>query len=133
MFHAAPSPRVLVVSENPETIDGLQTYFVGVGITTQSARTLEATTSLPEQTTAVVFFPDGFAAQDVIVRVRALHNKRPRLLLLLVTREPRRFSSALTTDGEQAALVVLAKPAFGWTIVDAIRIHAQTAAPMRAQ
>jgi len=57
---SAPAPRVVVVSENPETVDGLQTYFVGVGITAQSVRTLDATASLPERTTAVVVFPDGF-------------------------------------------------------------------------
>jgi len=131
MAQSAPAPRVVVVSENPETVDGLQTYFVGVGITAQSVRTLDATASLPERTTAVVVFPDGFGAEDVIGRVQALHKKRPRLLLLLVTRDPRRFSAALA-DRQDAALVVLPKPAFGWTIVDAIRLHAQALEPTRA-
>ena len=133
MVQAAPSPRVVVVSENPETVDGLQTYFVGVGITAQSACSLEATSSLPERTTAVVFFPDGFGAEDVIGRVQALHKKRPRLLLLLVTRDPRRFSAALAGGRPNTPLVVLPKPAFGWTIVDAIRLHAQALAPTSAQ
>src|SRR5882724_12986354 len=131
MAQSAPAPRVVVVSENPETVDGLQTYFVGVGITAQSVRTPDATASLPERTTAVVVFPDGFGAEDVIGRVQALHKKRPRLLLLLVTRDPRRFSAALA-DRQDAALVVLPKPAFGWTIVDAIRLHSQALEPTRA-
>jgi hypothetical protein len=133
MVQAALTPRVVVVSENPETIDGLQTYFIGVGISAQSARSLEATSSLPEQTTAVVFFPDGFGAEDVIGRVHALHEKRPRLLLLLVTGDPRRFSTALAVDRTRSGLLVLPKPAFGWTIVDAIRLHAQALEPAPAQ
>ena len=32
-----------------------------------------------------------------------------------------------------AALLVLPKPIFGWTIVDAIRLHAQALAPAEAQ
>lgn len=128
MIQHAPTPRVVVVSENPETVDGLQSYFVGVGISAQSAPSLEATTILPEQTTAVVFFPDGFGAEEVIERVQALHKKRPRLLLLLVTGQARRFSTALETNRRDAALLVLPKPAFGWTIVDAIRLHAEATA-----
>ena len=133
MAQSAPAPRVVVVSENPETVDGLQTYFVGVGIAAQSMRSLDATASLPERTTAVVVFPDGFGAEDVIGRVQTLHKKRPRVLLLLVTGDPRRFSAALAADRHDAAFVVLPKPAFGWTIVDAIRLHAQALEPTKAQ
>ena len=133
MIQGAATPRVIVVSENPETIDGLQTYFGSVGIAAQSARTLEVTSSLPERTTAVIFFPDEFGVEDVIRRVQALHKKRPRLLLLLVTGDPRRFSAALAAGRQDAALLVLPKPVFGWTIVDAIRLHAQALAPTEAQ
>ncbi|HXK18935.1 MAG TPA: hypothetical protein VNG33_14085 [Polyangiaceae bacterium] len=132
MALSALTPRVVVVSENPETVDGLQTYFVGVGISAQSVRTLDATASLPERTTAVVVFPDGLGADDVIGRVQALHKRRPRVLLLLITGDPRRFSTALAGDRPNAALVVLPKPAFGWTIVDAIRLHAQALEPTKA-
>ena len=124
---------MVVVSENAETVDGLQSYFVGVGINAQSAGSLDATASLPERTTAVVFFPDGFAADDVIGRVRALHRKRPRLLLLLVTHDPRRFSAALATNLREPPVLIVPKPAFGWTLVDAIRLHAETLAATSAQ
>lgn len=122
------SPRVVVVSENPETVDGLQSYFVGVGINAQSAASLEAAASLVERTTAVVFFPDGFGADEVIGKIRALHRKRPRLLLLLVTHDPRRFSAALAARPSEPPVLVLPKPAFGWAIVDAIRLHAEALA-----
>lgn len=120
------APRVVVVSENPETVDGLQSYFVGVGIDAQSSVSLDATVSLPERITALVCFPDGWGADEVIRRVRALHRRRPALLLLLVTRDPRRYTMALTDERNEPSIVVLPKPAFGWAIVDAIRLHAET-------
>lgn len=129
MARAAPL-RVLVVCEDVETVDALQSYFVGVGIDTQSSASLDATSSLPERTTAVVLLPDGFGADDAVIgKVRTLHRKRPRLLLLLVTRDPRRFSAALTANRNEHAVVVLPKPAFGWAIVDAIRQHAEALGP----
>jgi hypothetical protein len=125
MAPGGATPRVVVVCENPETVDGLQTYFFGVGIPAESARSLEATRSLPKQTTALVVFPDGFRATEVIERVLALQVKWPRLLQLLITSEPRRFSAALQREGSSASLLVLPRPVFGWTIVDAIRLHAE--------
>ena len=122
----AASPRVVVVGENPETVDELQAYFVAVGINAHSARTLEAILSIPERTTAVVVFPDGFHPADVIERITALRGRRPGLLLLVVTREPQRFAAALKADVSSASCLILPKPAFGWTIVDAIRLHADS-------
>lgn len=127
MVRPAP-PRVVVVSENPETVDGLQSYFVGVGIDAQSAASLDATANLPERTTAIVCFPDGLAVDDVIRRVLALRRRRPGLLLLLVTRDPRRYTTALAAECNTPSFVVLPRPAFGWAIVDAIRFHAETLA-----
>jgi hypothetical protein len=131
MAQAAP-PRVVIVSENAETVDGLQRYLVGVGINAQSAGGLAATANLPERTTAVVIFPDGFNAEDVLGHVRALHRNRPRLLLLLVTRDARRFSEALASKQRDPPVLILPKPAFGWTIVDAVRLHAQALATTSA-
>ncbi len=119
----AASPRVVVVGENPETVDGLQAYLVRVGLSVHAARTLEATLSIPERTTAVVVFPDGFRATDVVERITALCGRRPGLLLLVITREPQRFA-ALKAETSASSCLILAKPAFGWTIVDAIRLHA---------
>ena len=122
----ATTPRVVVVCENPETVDGLQTYFVSVGISAHSARGLDANTCIPERTTAVVVFPDEFEGDDVVERISSLGGRRPRLLLLIVTGEPQRFAAARKSVKKGSSWLVLPKPAFGWTIVDAIRLHAET-------
>ena len=122
-------PRVVVVCENAETVDGLQAYFMGVGIPAQSARSLDATLDLPGETTAVVLFPDGFRRNEVVERLLVLHEKWPGLLLLIITSEPRSFATALPSDRSSSWLVVMPKPVFGWSVVDAIRLHAEAAAP----
>lgn len=130
MAKRVTSTHVVVLSESAETLDGLQAYFVSVGIPVQSARNLEVLFRLPERTTALVLFPDGFAASDVIERVRALRKGHPGLLVLLVTGEPQRFSAALSNEAAKRSLVILPKPVFGWTIVDAIRLHAEVSADL---
>ena len=125
MRSSQSSPSVVVVSENPETVDGLQAYFVSVGIASHSTRALEGTDNLPKKTTAVVVFPDGFGTEAVVSRVQALHRKWPRLLLLLITADPRRFVATLSNSRRNSPLIILPKPALGWTIVDALRVHAE--------
>lgn len=118
-----PPPRIVVACTNPETIDGLQAYLVGVGMSSRAVRSLEAVLDAPEPGSAVVVFPDAFGIESVVRWALAIREKWPELLLLLVTREPQRFSTALLKERGLPSLVVLPKPVFGWTIVDVIRVH----------
>ena len=124
MAASPPTPQVVVVSDNPETIDGLQGYFVGVGIQACSARSLGSEDAVPAGTTALVVFPDEFPMPEIVEELVALREEQPGLLLLLVTAHPQHFV-ALSRDGRPAHPIVLPKPVFGWIIVDAIRMHAQ--------
>jgi chromate transporter len=66
------------------------------------------------------------ASGPLVPRLRA---SRPRLLVVLVTGAPQRFAAVLEPDGRSVPPIVLPKPAFGWSILDAIRAHAQGGAP----
>src|SRR5687768_5984089 len=81
------SPQVIVACANPETIDGLQTYFAAVGIPSHAVRSLEAISDRQEQASAIVVFHDGFDAENVVVWALATRKRCPGLLLVLVTRE----------------------------------------------
>lgn len=116
--------RVVVVSENPETVDCLQAYLIRTGMDAQSARSLEALAHLPENVVALILFPDEFSTDRVLACARTLSAQRSRVLLLMVTGRARFFSESLASSRRQPVLV-LAKPAFGWTLVDAIRRHAE--------
>ena len=112
---------VTVVSNNAETLRGLQAYFDEAGVPTHGTRAISDLSMVAPATTAVVLFPDDFVEREVLDTIAALQRARPRLLMLVVTRQPQLFGQALAPDGHA---LVLPKPSFGWSILDAIRAHA---------
>jgi hypothetical protein len=122
----APPTYVTIVSRNPETLDGLQQYLGRAGI---PSRTTRAFTDLavvaPGHVTATVIFPDDFPEDAMLALVATLRRKRSRLLILLITRAPQRIRSILGADDARLPMpTILAKPLFGWLILDAVREHA---------
>ncbi len=115
---------VAVIAHSRETLDGLQAYLQAAGVSSRAARTLHEVAVISSATRAVVLFPDELDARAVLARVTALKAERPGLLLVIVTSHPVRVREMLDPDGPPPAPVVLPKPAFGWTILDAIREHA---------
>lgn len=116
---------VSIVSANPETSDGLQSYFVGAGMSSRSTSTLRNVDALAsEGAIAAVIFPDDFDPDEVIAVVRTLRRTRPAVLAILVTRQPSRIARAIDSKGQRGATLVLPRPSFGWEILDAIRAHA---------
>jgi len=119
-----PRPlHVTVVSDNAETQDGLQAYFDRSGVKTRGTRALRVPEAIASTTTAVVLFPDDFDHPGVLALIAELRRTRPRLLLLLITREPGRFEDAVAADGRSVVPLILPRPSFGWVILDAIRSH----------
>jgi len=112
---------VAVVAENHQTLADLDSYFSRVGIASDGTRELRAPSAIARAATALVLFPDDYRAEDAQKFVLALRRARPKLLLVLVTSSPRTFDTAIEPDGRTTLPIVLPKPAFGWTILDAIR------------
>ncbi len=115
---------VAIVSNNPTTLDGLQRYLAAAGVACHGSTALAEPATTGKLATMVVLFPDDYPPGGVVLFLRRLREKRPKLLILLVTREPGRFAEAARPDGRSRLPIVLPKPAFGWTILDAIRAHA---------
>jgi hypothetical protein len=113
---------VIIVSNNPETLDGLKAYLEQAGIASRSMRRIRDLGKVaPSSVAAIVIFPDDFQDEDVLPLLDKLGRARPRLLTLVVTRDPKRFRPGTP---ERAALrILLPKPPFGWEIVDALRAH----------
>jgi DNA-binding NtrC family response regulator len=113
---------VTIVSDNAETLDGLETYLQRAGVATRSTRDIARAVDLTEMVSAaVVIFPDDFAPDAVADAVANLGAKRPKTLVVLVTCAPKRFAKASPPLG--ATTLVVSRPAWGWTILDAIREH----------
>jgi hypothetical protein len=112
--------EVVIVSNNPETLDGLQSYLRGTGVTARCTRDLvECTTFAPAATSALVLFPDDFIPEKVVALIADLGRARPKAMSLLVTSDPRRFESLTSRHN----VLVMPRPVWGWTILDAIRAH----------
>ena len=118
---SAPPPlRVTIVSANAETADGLRSYLCGAGV--EATSTAELSMPHAERTLdAAVYFPDEYGAEDVLEVIRKLRRAHARLLVVIVTRQPHTFVRALDDDEGGRAPIVIPKPAWGWTILDAIR------------
>jgi hypothetical protein len=112
---------VTVVADNPQTLEDLHSYFRQVGVASNGTRELDEVGRVPPAATALVLFPDDFGRAAVELALGAVRRARPRLLIVLVTGAPQRFGAALEPDGRSLPPLVIPKPAFGWTILDAIR------------
>lgn len=115
------SNYVTVVADNPQTLTGLDAYFKGAGVASNGTHRLQDVSMVPPAATAVVLFPDDFQRREVEAALVALRRARPNLLIVVVTGAPQHLGAALEPDGHSVPPLVLPKPAFGWTILDAIR------------
>jgi len=112
---------VAVVADNQQTLDNLHSYFTRVGIASTGARELGDAVAVPSGVASLVLFPDDFEQRAVEAFILTLRSLRPKLLILLVTSTPQRLGTAVEPDGSSVPPLVLPRPAFGWTILDAIR------------
>ena len=119
----AKPPCVSLVSGNAETLATLKAYLVDSGLDARATAEIDDLPTIFAATTAVVLFPDDFGNADVLTTIRALRRARPKVLLVVVTRDPRRSASVCSADDRSTAPIVLPKPSFGWSILDAIRAH----------
>ena len=110
---------VTIIAESAETRDGLKSYLSHAGVGARGTPRLDDID--PEPCTAVVLFPDEFSHREVVRELSRLRRDRPRLVPLLVTREPERYLELTAADAGQSSPIVIPKPAWGWTILDAIR------------
>lgn len=115
--------RVAIFSSNGETLDGLQQYLFVAGVSCRSYRTPEEIDLVHEPATVLILFPDELPLPAVFGLLGRLREARSNALTLLVTRTPARFREAAASDGRTRPPLILAKPVFGWTILEAIRAH----------
>jgi len=117
---------VTVIAESPETLDGLLGYLGQSGLVARGLRSLDAVATIEASRAAVVLFPDAFERPSVVALVRSLRTRREDLLLVLVTGDAPRFQELTLPLGRSVQPQLFPRPAFGWTILDAIRHHTST-------
>ena len=122
---AARPLHVTIVSDNPETLDGLEAYLRRAGVATNGTKHVERLPEMmPAATSVVLLFPDDFQHASVLSALATLRAERPKILPVLVTKEPKRFQLLTQPKTRQAGAVVpliVPKPVWGWAVLDAIR------------
>ncbi len=111
----------MVVGSNPQTVADLKAYFKQSGLTPSGTRHLEDLLFASPPLDAVVLFPDEFERDEVTTALVSFRRARPRTLLVLVSSAPQHLGAAIEPNERSMAPLVLPKPAFGWTLLDAIR------------
>lgn len=117
--------RVCVVAQNPETIDALHDYLSRAGVSPHSTRSLLELDSATSDMSVLVLFPDEFDRHQVFAALAVLRAAHRRLPILLITGAPQHFNHTAPASGLTPPPIVLPKPAFGWTILEAIRAQAR--------
>lgn len=114
-----PSADVVIVATNPETIDGLETYLRAAHISARCTTELDRCVGLIGRgTLAFVIFPDDFAQDSVLSVIAQLEQRCPAAVPVLITANAPRF-----VDRVPSHVVVMARPVWGWSILDAIRAN----------
>jgi hypothetical protein len=123
-----PAPlEVVIIAASRATVAELGTYLSNAGVVAGTAAALTGPAAIPASVDAVILFPDELEVAEVTAGIAALRRARPRLLLVVVTGAPQRLRPALDPDGRSFPPIVLPRPAFSWTILDAVREHARGA------
>ena len=117
--------HVTIVSDNPETLDGLEAYLRRAGVATNGTKHVDRLSQvMPAATSVVLLFPDDFPHAAVLSALATLRAERPKALPVLVTKEPKRFQLLTQRHARKAGDVVpliVPKPIWGWAVLEAIR------------
>jgi hypothetical protein len=119
-------PLVAIVADSQDAIAGLEEYLEGAGVVATTSTSLDDSTKIPSTLRAVVLFPDGFHSGNATRWIASVRRRGPKLLIIVVTGSPQRIVGALRPELNRSIPLILQKPVFGWTILDAIRAHARS-------
>lgn len=119
-MRANDARKIAIVSGNAETRNGLEGYLRNVGIPAESRHVFDVSDLHSDHVRALVLFPDDFDQARVQAGLGALLAlaREARPPVLVVTRNLVPYETVL---GGRPDFIVLARPAWGWALVDAIR------------
>jgi CheY-like chemotaxis protein len=107
---------VLLVSASQETAEGMRRYLEGAGARVAVAAGLDAATR--SEARALVLFADDFPADETAACLSELERCRGGQIVVLVSADPA-IGAGPGADG--VAIVRIPRPAWSWSVLDAIR------------
>jgi hypothetical protein len=124
---------VTIVSNNNQTIDGVESYLTLFGARVSIATSLEDVPIEGAHTNALILFADDFARGDALATFERLQFAAPGMLLVVVTDSVQMYSASASRKGTRENLVVLQRPAWGWMLIDALRSGARSRRSQRTE
>lgn len=109
------------MSRNSQTAEGLRLYFERSGVHATVVDRFEWTDD-GDRFTAVVVFPDEFAAESATANVTQLARRFLRSWIIVVTSQTAHFQQfmAKLDPPNLGRLVVLPRPVWGWALLDRV-------------
>jgi hypothetical protein len=108
---------IALASTNRETLDGVQEYFTRVGARLSNISKLDDALRATERVDVVVLFADDYPREAILKVVSELSVK----LIIVVTGDVNAYAPRAAKGGAPRVLV-LARPAWGWMLLDAVRM-----------
>lgn len=116
----SPALSIALVTADVAMMAELSRYLQTAGVFVRPVPVVGRTLQVPRLDDAIVVFPDEFAASDMVALVTVLSEDQRNPLLVLVTSNLARYARLGVTE-PQKRVVILPRPAWGWSIVDAVR------------
>jgi hypothetical protein len=110
--------RVIILSASPETLDSVQAYLVRVGATALGASRLEDAPKVAVDSDVLLVFADDYRKSDVLSLLASFPTRR----CVVVTSDVETYRRSEYSRDRPVKLVVLRRPAWGWVLLDALRV-----------
>lgn len=111
---------ITLVTADGRMLAELSRYLQTAGVFVRPVPILGGTLQVPRYDDAIVVFADEFASREMLALVGALSADDRSPLLVLVTSNLARYAE-LGVAEPRKRVVILPRPAWGWSIVDAVR------------
>ncbi len=109
--------RLALISNDRETLDGVQQYFQRLGARISIAPRLEDAAARTSGADAALLFADDYPHEEALRVIPALSVK----LVVVVTADVGNFRVSLPAERRADRVLVLPRPAWGWMLLDAVR------------
>lgn len=116
----SPALSITLVAANIPLISELSRYLQTAGVLVRPVPIVGRIVEVPRFDDAIVVFADDLEPTDVCALVNALPDDHRSPLLVIVTSYPRRYARLGVAEPHKRVLI-LPRPAWGWSIVDAVR------------
>jgi hypothetical protein len=111
----------LIVCDDDTTLIRLRHYLERGGVRARATRLLQDAWREAPRCAALVLMADDFDLREVAAGLYGLCSRSPTPFVIIVTSVRQHFEPTIQSFDHPESVVIIPKPAWGWTILDLIR------------